>query len=204
MHELIIKSASYIRLSLEIYSWLHIAAFILSWIHADPFNPIVVFVNRCTIPLWNWVEERLPYRLSPFSPIFALMLIYYCEVAVPGLFYAVGTGLMGLIEFDSTLLYGFLYLLIAFISVSSWIAGFILILAILWFVMSLVNAPLNNPFTRTIMNLVDPLISPLQRILPRAKIDLSSIALAVLAFLLQNNLIKVQVYLVSSFQLPIF
>ena len=204
MHELIFGFASYIRIALEIYSWLHIAAFVLSWIHADPFNPIVLFVNRCTMPLWNWVERQLPHSLSLFSPIAALMLVYYCEVAVPGVFYTVGTGLTGSFELHTALFDIFLYLTIALVSVSSRISGFILILAIIWFVMTMVNSPLNSPFTRTIMYLIDPLIKPLQRFLPRAKIDLSPIVLAVLAFLLQSNLATLQNHLVRSFQLATF
>ncbi len=204
MHEMIFKFATYIRLGLQIYSWLHIAAFILSWIHADPHNPIVMFINRSTMPLWNWVEKRLPLTFSAFSPIAALMLIYYCEIAVPGVFYTAGSSLVGALNLNHSLLNIVLYLVVALISVSSQIAGFILILAVIWFVMTLVNPPLNSPFTRTIMYLVDPLISPLRRFLPRAKIDLSPIILAILAYLLQANLMKLFAYLAGTFQLLIF
>ena len=156
------------------------------------------------MPLWNWVGQYLPRSFSLFSPIAALMLIYYCEIAVPGVFYTVGSGMIGALELHSSLFDIVLYLFVAFISVSHQIAGFILILAIIWFVMTLVNPPLNSPFTRTIMHLVDPLISPLQRILPRAKIDLSPIILATLAFLLQSGLAKLFSYSIYSFHLSTF
>ena len=204
MQGALFQFASYMRVALEIYSWLHIVAFLLSWIDADPYNSIVSFINRCTMPLWNWVGQYLPRSFSLFSPIAALMLIYYCEIAVPGVFYTVGSGMIGALELHSSLFDIVLYLFVAFISVSHQIAGFILILAIIWFVMTLVNPPLNSPFTRTIMHLVDPLISPLQRILPRAKIDLSPIILAALAFLLQSGLAKLFSYSIYSFHLSTF
>ncbi|NQU65219.1 MAG: YggT family protein, partial [SAR324 cluster bacterium] len=53
--------------------------------------------------------------------------------------------------------------------------------------------PLNNPIIRSIMFLIDPFLTPLQRILPRARIDLSPLVLALIAFFLREIVSKVMI-----------
>jgi uncharacterized protein YggT (Ycf19 family) len=57
---------------------------------------------------------------------------------------------------------------------------------VVWFVFTLVNPPLNNPIIRSIMFLIDPFLTPLQRVLPRARVDLSPLVLALITFFLRQ------------------
>jgi uncharacterized protein YggT (Ycf19 family) len=183
---------------LKIYSWMHIGAFLLSWINADPNNRIVFFVRRTTLPLWNWVGQKLPYRLTAFSPIFALMLVIFAEIAVPGMIRSIGAVATGHLSPGDGFVNAFFYLIYAGLYIVASIIGFIFLLAIVWFVFTLVNPSLNNPIVRAIMVLIDPLISPLQRFMPRTRIDLSSLALALIAFLSRSALYQVILPLQTS------
>jgi uncharacterized protein YggT (Ycf19 family) len=173
---------------LKIYSWMHIGAFLLSWINADPSNRIVFFIRRTTLPLWNWVGTKLPYRLTAFAPIFALMLVIFAEISVPGAIRSLGAVATGHLPLNDGLINVVFYTIYAALHIMASIIGFIFLLAIIWFVFTLVNPPLNNPIVRAIMVLVDPLISPLQRILPRSRVDLSPLLLALIAFVSRNLL----------------
>lgn len=186
MIEYIYNLASLTGWVLKIYSWMHIAAFVLSWINADPYNSIVSIINRSTMPLWHWVGQRIPNKYVPFAPILALMLVLFGEITLPGIIRSFGASAAGTIAMDAMLKNIMFYLIFGSLYIVSNIVGFIMILAIIWFIFTLVNPPLNNPIMRSIMFLIDPFITPLQRILPRARIDLSPLVLAVIAFFLQN------------------
>ncbi|MCP4751430.1 MAG: YggT family protein [Proteobacteria bacterium] len=176
---------------LKIYSWIHIAAFLLSWINADPNNSIVYWVRRITLPMWHWVGQRLPMKISSFAPIFALMLVIYAEIAVPGIIRSLGATIDGNVEMDAGLRNMLFYLVYGGLYIVSNIVGFVFLLAVLWFVFTLVNPPLNNPIIRAIWFLVDPLITPIQRFVPRARIDISPLVLALIAFLLRDVLVRI-------------
>jgi len=176
---------------LKIYSWVHIATFVLSWIQADPNNHLVSIINRSTLPMWNWVGKKLPRNVAAFAPIVALMLVIFGEITVPGAIRSIGATLDGNIELNDGLLNIVFYVLYGGLYIISNLIGFIFFLAILWFIFTLVNPPLDHPIIRSVLFLVDPLISPLQKILPRAKIDLSPLVLALIAFFLRDALSKV-------------
>jgi uncharacterized protein YggT (Ycf19 family) len=63
---------------------------------------------------------------------------------------------------------------------------FFLVLALgVWFVLTLVSPAVNNPIVRTVFLLVDPIITPLQKWLPRGRVDFSPL-IAAAAFLAIN------------------
>ncbi len=193
-----------VQWGLKFYFYIHIAAFLLSWIQADPNNPIVSAINRVTIPMWNWVGRKLPRNVIAFAPITALLIVGFGELVIPGIVRSTGAYFIenfeGVARFESigrNALYmnGILtlenigrYLLIGGLQLMASIAWFIFLLSIIWFIFTLVNPPLNNPIVRAIWFLIDPLITPIQRLMPRSKIDFSSLVLAAIAFILSSAL----------------
>lgn len=175
--------------ALKIYFWINIIAFLLSWLRPDPNNSVVYYINRLTQPYWNWVRYRVPRSLMPMAPILAVLLIEFGEIALPGVIRSIGAVLGGKLGMNNGLMNGAFYILIGGLSIFHQITNFIMILSIIWFVMGIVNAPLNSPFTQTIYYLIDPLISPLQRLLPRMRIDISPVLLALLAFFISKNIV---------------
>lgn len=193
MTEYILNLASLTGWVLKIYSWMHIAAFILSWINADQNNAIVSLINRSTMPLWHWVGQKLPGKYASFAPILALMLVLFGEITLPGVIRSLGATVGGVIGFDVAMKNIVFYLVYGLLYIFSNIIGFVFFLAVIWFIFTLVNPPLNNPIIRSIMFLIDPFITPLQRVLPRARIDLSPLVLALITFFLREIVNKVMI-----------
>lgn len=172
--------------ALRIYSWVHIAAFIMSWISADPNNQIVYWINRLTLPMWNWVRFRLPNDFSAFAPIIALLLVIYAQISIPGIIRTTGALAFEGLGFGDFLFNSALWLVFGGLSILASIIGFVMLLAIIWFVFGLVNPTYTNPIVRAIWFLIDPLLTPIQRYMPRSKIDFSPLVLALIAFLLRS------------------
>jgi uncharacterized protein YggT (Ycf19 family) len=171
---------------LKIYYWIHIGAFLISWINADPNNQIVYWIHRMTMPMWNWVRYRLPHSISAFAPIIALLLVKFGEIALPGVIRAFGAMSLNSMELNDGFIQISLYLALGGLYIISSIVWFIVILSVLWFIFSLVNPPHNNPIVRAVWFLIDPLITPIQRLLPRTNIDISPLVLAGLAFIFMS------------------
>ena len=190
MLEQFVVLANIVKWVLLIYTWMHIAAFVLSWINADPGNAIVAFINRWTMPMWNWLSYRLPRPLVPLAPFCALMLVVFAEIALPGIIRSLGAAFGGDIEMEASLKNMVFYLLYGGFFIISNVIWFIFVLSVLWFIFTLVNPPISNPIVRAVMYIVDPLITPSQRILPRARIDLSPIVLAIISFFLRYVLTR--------------
>ena len=162
----------------KLYSWLIVAAFVMSWIDADPSNSLVRFVYRATMPLWHWIQDKVPDWLAPLAPLLALLLADFGEIFAPGLIRSLGGALTGGLPADQAILNTGIYGLLGAVVVAKSMVFFLMILAILYFVFSLVKPGQNNGFVRSVVWMIDPFISPLQRFLPRASVDLSPIILA--------------------------
>ena len=193
--------SSFVSIALNIYLWVHIAAMLLSWVRADENNLLVQIVNRLTHPLWNWVGFHLPFRFRYISAYGAILVVLFAQIFLPGAIRSIGAGFLQLADIPQTTVSIVVYALFALLMVSYQLIHFILILSVIWFILTLVNPPLNNPIVQTIMLIVDPLITPLQRVLPRTSIDLSPLALAVITYFLGNFLsafaTRLQPYLIS-------
>lgn len=171
--------------ALTLYLWMMIISILLTWVNPDPGNPIVAFLSRLTAPLWAWANRLLPARLRLFSAYIALLFILFLIEFLPGALRVLGMFAGGVLSADglpaplagfflrgvAIVLYNFLY--------------FLILILVVWFAVTLVNPALQNPVVRTLFVLVDPIITPLQRRLPRTRVDFSPL-LAAAVFLLIN------------------
>jgi uncharacterized protein YggT (Ycf19 family) len=153
-------------------------------VNPDPRNPIVVFLNNMTVPLWNWLRTHLPLQARLFTPYISLLVIWFLKVFAPGsvrslsAFAGERLGLMPLgIQVVGHFLLGMGLVVQNFLY-------FLIILLLLWFFLTLVSPSAGNPIVRTIYFLVDPFITPVQRRLPRTRIDLSPLVVATAFFLI--------------------
>lgn len=71
---------------LEIYMWVIIIRALISWVNPDPWNPIVQFLQRVTDPVLYQIRKRLGMGSMgfDFSPIIAILLIWFLQIAVVG------------------------------------------------------------------------------------------------------------------------
>jgi YggT family protein len=65
--------------------WIMIIIFIgktiISFFNADPYNPIVHFIDKATDPTLNYFRSRLPLNYGDFdlTPLFVLLLLYLLD-----------------------------------------------------------------------------------------------------------------------------
>jgi uncharacterized protein YggT (Ycf19 family) len=183
--------------ALTIYLWMAIAAVLLTWVSPDPRNPFVRFLNRMTAPLWNAVAGALPGRWRLFASYAALLLILFGIEFVPGVFITFAGYAGGRIPAEALAapLGGFLLRGIAVVLNN--LFYFLVLVLVVWFVLTLVSPSVNNPVVRVVFFLVDPIISPLQRVLPRMRVDLSPL-LAAAAFGLINYFVVGQLLIYAA------
>ena len=183
--------------ALTIYLWMMLAAMLLSWVSPDPRNPFVRFLNRMTAPVWNAMARALPARWGFFSSYAALLLVMFGIEFVPGVFLTFAGFAGGRIPVDGLAapLGGFLLRGIGVLLYN--LFYFLVLVLAVWFVLTLVSPSVNSPVVRVVYVLVDPIISPLQRILPRARVDLSPL-LAAAVFLLLNYFAVAQLLRISA------
>ena len=168
---------------LFIYKWVIIIAILMTWVSADPHNQIVKFIRRITRPLWVWCENLMPVMLSHFSAYASILLVIFVQVVVPAEILSLNLLLSGVTEFGSFISQSGGHILQGFSIVFQSMLYFCIFILIAWFVLGLLNPALNNPIVRVIHFLSDPIISPLQRYLPRTRIDWSPVVGVVLFYM---------------------
>jgi YggT family protein len=175
--------ANLIYWALTIYEWIVIIAILLSWVNPDPRNAIVVFLNNMTIPFWNWLGAYLPNQVRLFAPYISLLVIWFLKIFIPGSVRSASALVAGRIGAAGLLvqLLGHFFLGIGIVLQN--FLFFLIILLLVWFFLTLVSPSVSSPIVRTIYFLVDPFITPVQRRLPRTRIDMSPLIVAGIFFI---------------------
>lgn len=93
----IITIAKVLKIFLDAYSFVVLAAVIISWFRPDPYNPIVRFIVQITEPVFTAVRRRLPavfFRTSiDFTPLIIFVLITVVDTFVVGSLWEFGWSL---------------------------------------------------------------------------------------------------------------
>jgi len=175
----------------------------MTWVSADPRNQIVKFVSRITTPLWVWCENRLPVMLSHFSAYASILLVIFVQVVIPAEILSLNLLLSEVTDLGSFISQSGGHILQGLSIVMQSMLYFCIFILIAWFVLGLVNPALNNPIVRVIHFLVDPIISPLQRYLPRTSIDWSPVVGALLFYLLSSVIVSPIGFYGSTLSFPV-
>ncbi|MCM8786445.1 MAG: YggT family protein [Candidatus Omnitrophica bacterium] len=78
----LIALAKVLELTLTILWWLILIRAIISWVNPDPYNPIVLFLQKTTEPILYPIRRLLPFTLRygvDISPIIAFLLITFIK-----------------------------------------------------------------------------------------------------------------------------
>jgi len=188
---------------LFIYKWIIISAVVLTWISADPNNQIVKFIIRGTRPLWVWCEHRMPVMMAHFSAYASILVVIFLQVVLPAEILSINLFLHGLSDFSGLISQSGGHFLQAASIVIQSMLYFCIIVLIAWFLIGLVTPSLNNPLVRIVHVLADPLITPLQRYLPRTRIDWSPLVGILLFYLLNSTVISYIGFYGSSLSFPV-
>ena len=81
---IILGIARVLGIVLNIYMWTIIIRALLSWVNPDPYNPIVQILTRVTEPVLRPLRKLVPtWKLGvDLSPLIAILIIYFLEIAV--------------------------------------------------------------------------------------------------------------------------
>jgi len=81
---------------LTLYKYVLLASVIISWVNADPYNPIVNFIQRITEPVLRRIRQRMPDTgMLDISPLVAFAAIYVLQIVVldTAYHYLISTGM---------------------------------------------------------------------------------------------------------------
>ncbi|MBS1255084.1 MAG: hypothetical protein MAG581_00883 [Deltaproteobacteria bacterium] len=188
---------------LFLYKWIIIAAVIMTWVSADPHNSIVQWIARVSRPLWVWCESWMPVMMSHFSAYASILVVIFAQIVLPAEIRSLNLLVHGLIDVQGFLLQSGGHLLQGTSIVVQSLMFFCIFILIAWFVLTLVNPSLSNPLVRIIHVLADPLITPLQRYLPRTRIDWSPLVGMLLFYLISSSIVSPVGYYGSTLSFPV-
>lgn len=176
--------------ALTLYEWIIIITILVTWVNPDPRNPIVQFLNTMTLPVWNYLAARLPPSLRLFSAYVSLLLVWFLKVFLPGTLTTLGGFFGDTIAMEAVPMRVLGYFLLGAGIVVQNFFFFLMLLLLIWFFLTLISPSVSNPIVRTIYVLVDPFITPIQRRLPRTKMDFSPLVAAAIFMLLNVFVVK--------------
>ncbi|MBF0289055.1 MAG: YggT family protein [SAR324 cluster bacterium] len=172
-----------------IYQWIIIIAILLTWVTPDPYNPIVQWINRITHPLWNWCYQWLPPSLRFFNAYASLLVVVFLHALIPATLRSINLVLQQMVSYSALPMQIAGHAIQGVGIVTYSLLWFAIIILAVWFIMTLVSPSPNNPLVRVAYTLADPIISPIQRYLPRTQVDLSPLVGILIFYLISSYLL---------------
>ena len=188
---------------LFLYKWIIISAVVLTWVSADPHNRLVQWIGRITQPLWVWCENWMPVMMAHFSAYASILVVIFAQIVLPAEIRSLNLLFHGLTDTQGLLFQTGGHLIQGTTIVLQSLLFFFMFVLIIWFVLTLVNPSLSNPLVRIIHVLADPLITPLQRYLPRTRIDWSPLVGVILFYFISSTIISPISYYGSNLSFPV-
>ena len=128
--------------------------------------------------------------MAHFSAYASILVVIFAQIILPAEIRSLNLFFQGQIDAEGLLIQSGGHLLQGTSIVVQSLLFFCIFVLFAWFVLTLVNPSLSNPLVRIIHVLADPLITPLQRYLPRTRIDLSPLVGVMLFYLISSNIIN--------------
>jgi YggT family protein len=69
--------------ALSLYMWVIIIAALITWVQPNPYNPIVLFLERITEPVLRPIRRILPLMGLDISPIIAIFAFMFIRMVIP-------------------------------------------------------------------------------------------------------------------------
>ena len=77
LSNLLVSLAQVLDIAMSVFYWMILIRALLSWVSPDPFNPIVVFLQRATDPVLDPIRRLMPAMPIDISPILAFLAIMF-------------------------------------------------------------------------------------------------------------------------------
>ena len=69
--------------ALFLYMWVIIISALITWVQPNPYNPIVLFLERITEPVLRPIRRFLPPMGLDISPVIAIFAIMFIRMVIP-------------------------------------------------------------------------------------------------------------------------
>jgi YggT family protein len=69
--------------ALQLYMWVIIIAALITWVQPNPYNPVVMFLERITEPVLRPIRRILPPMGLDISPVIAIFAIMFVRMVIP-------------------------------------------------------------------------------------------------------------------------
>ena len=77
LSNLLVSLSQVLDIAMSVFYWMILIRALLSWVSPDPFNPIVVFLQRATDPILDPIRRLMPPMPIDISPILAFLAIVF-------------------------------------------------------------------------------------------------------------------------------
>jgi YggT family protein len=69
--------------ALQLYMWVIVISALITWVQPNPYNPVVIFLERITEPVLRPIRRVLPPVGLDISPVIAIFAIMFFRMVVP-------------------------------------------------------------------------------------------------------------------------
>jgi YggT family protein len=69
--------------ALQLYMWVIIIAALITWVQPNPYNTVVMFLERITEPVLRPIRRILPPMGLDISPVIAIFAIMFVRMVIP-------------------------------------------------------------------------------------------------------------------------
>jgi uncharacterized protein YggT (Ycf19 family) len=145
----------------------------------------------------------MPVMMAHFSAYASILVVIFAQIVIPAEIRSLNLILQGQSDVPGFLLQSGGHLLQGTSIVVQSLLFFCMFVLIAWFILGLVNPSLNNPLVRIIHVLADPLITPIQRYLPRTRTDWSPLVGVILFYLISSAIITPIAFYGSTLSFPV-
>lgn len=81
--------------ALQLYMWVIVIAALITWVQPNPYNPVVMFLERITEPALRPIRRVLPPMGLDISPVIAIFAIMFVRMVIPPTLRDLGYSIVG-------------------------------------------------------------------------------------------------------------
>ncbi|MDR0579783.1 MAG: YggT family protein [Campylobacteraceae bacterium] len=90
MNVFLIALLQTLKIIVDIYFFIIIISSLISWVQPNPYNPIVQFLNKITIPVYNVIRRTIPttFGMIDIAPLIVCIILIFLSKLITNSIYA--------------------------------------------------------------------------------------------------------------------
>ncbi|MDR2342410.1 MAG: YggT family protein [Campylobacteraceae bacterium] len=79
-----------LKMIVDIYLFIVVISSLISWVQPNPYNPVVQFLNKITIPVYNIIRRAIPttFGMIDIAPLIVCIILIFLSKLITNLIYA--------------------------------------------------------------------------------------------------------------------